>query len=901
MKISTKIALAAGVPVVNAVALVIAAHLGLTMLDGGADLALEAGQVGLASQLAFLSEADFRAGGKPEAAAEAMTQLDLAVAAAGLAVAGAGGDQAALGEEARRVLDAHRAVFAEYRRIEGERITLASRAEQAVAGLAQAIALGSRRQTALRTELQGKMVEAEQRMGRALGVAQSAEALTRAMLNARLAELSFVQSKNSLDSNAAKAHTTLMGRHGALLAAKGDAAAGELVPLIAEFEQALQALITAVGASADSAAMTGQVENAFKKLSVRAFAVAGAANADYKEAVANSAEVRTILFEATGAEDVMGDILKRLGEMRLVMAEFVQSRGERGDPALVSAALETMTGLLGRAEAMPERVRSADLISGIRKALAEVTSVFPEIISITKRQTEITATTRRESTEILAKTGALRAAADAGRAEVRTTTTLILVYGALVGLLVSVLVAFVSATSIVKGLRRIIAAMVRLARGEQGVEVGATQENTEIGEMARALVVFQQQGVALAQATAESARQYEAAEARQRAALQDMAETVESETKIAVDRVAAQTGSMAASAIKMAYSAESVSNNSAEVASAAQLSLTNAQTVAAATEELSAAIGEIRRQVAQTSKITKTAVDRSVDTQGTIRSLSEAVGRIQSAARLIDAIATQTNLLALNATIEAARAGEAGRGFAVVANEVKALANQTAQSTAEIARVIADVRAITGNAVTAVTKIVEDIGEIDGISEAVAIAVEQQDAATREIARNVGETAESAAEVTRRIAEVSADATKSGEQAMQVQTTASEVADSVDLLREVLVRAVRLSTPDVNRREKPRFLINRPGVVLVGGERASTLVVNLSESGAVIADSPALGVGTEGSLRIDGTGQAVPFQVVACQGSRLHLKFTIDPARDVQFLRDFESLTARLQPLAEAV
>ncbi|MDH5555769.1 MAG: methyl-accepting chemotaxis protein [Alphaproteobacteria bacterium] len=333
---------------------------------------------------------------------------------------------------------------------------------------------------------------------------------------------------------------------------------------------------------------------------------------------------------------------------------------------------------------------------------------------------------------------------------------------------------------------RMTRGMTQLAGGDIEIDIPWASRRDEIGEMGRSLEIFRENAIEKAELQAEQEEKEIAARDEKRRAMMELAGRFEGQVKGIVEAVTDEAGQMQAVATRMSGMAEESTKQSAAVAAASREASANVATVATAAEQLTASIAEIGRQAEQSADIAGRAVDQATRTDGTVRDLSEAAGRIGDVVNLINEIAGQTNLLALNATIEAARAGEAGKGFAVVAQEVKNLANQTARATEDISSQIEAIQARTLGAVEDIRGIRDIIGEINDISMTIATAVEQQGASTREIARNVQQAARGTGEVDANIERVNKAAGETGAAAGQVMSaTESLTRRAQGLSREV--------------------------------------------------------------------------------------------------------------------
>ncbi len=231
------------------------------------------------------------------------------------------------------------------------------------------------------------------------------------------------------------------------------------------------------------------------------------------------------------------------------------------------------------------------------------------------------------------------------------------------------------------------------------------------------------------------------------------------------------------------------------VSKAAQAVSQNLQTVATGAEEMGASIKEIAKNATEAAKVATSAVKVAETATTTVSKLGDSSTEIGQVIKVITSIAQQTNLLALNATIEAARAGEAGKGFAVVANEVKELAKETARATEDISRKIEAIQTDTKAAVEAIASISGVINQINEISGTIATAVEEQNATTNEMARNVSEAAQGSGEITSNIAGVAEAAQSTTRGASDTQKASKQLVETSAQLRR-LVEQFRLSVGD---------------------------------------------------------------------------------------------------------
>ena len=230
--------------------------------------------------------------------------------------------------------------------------------------------------------------------------------------------------------------------------------------------------------------------------------------------------------------------------------------------------------------------------------------------------------------------------------------------------------------SITAPLSRLHHTLIQMASHDFDVKVKDTTPRDELGEMAKAVELLH------------------------RALRSEAAVTQALSTR--ATRLAEAAGRLTDTGATMISDAAAGTREASAVAQSSAAASSNVATVAAATEEMTAAIPEISGNSNRAADSARSTTSTAQEAAAAVKRLPAANDEIANVVGVIATIAAQTKLLALNATIEAASTGEAGRGFAVVAGEVKGLARQTATATKHIGKRIAEVRTCVEEVVAAI-------------------------------------------------------------------------------------------------------------------------------------------------------------------------------------------------------
>jgi methyl-accepting chemotaxis protein len=338
-------------------------------------------------------------------------------------------------------------------------------------------------------------------------------------------------------------------------------------------------------------------------------------------------------------------------------------------------------------------------------------------------------------------------------AELARRSTLILVVALAVGLLLALGLALRIRTLMIRPLAEVSAMLRRMAAGDLTGEI-LVRSDDEVGRMATA--------------AGEAA-------AAMRAAVVSISE--------ATQVFAVATVAMSSSSRTIADSAELTSEQARLASEVAEAVSRSVHSIATGSDQMTASIGEIAANASEAARVGDDAVARACEADVHVHALGEASEHIDQVVKVISAIAEQTNLLALNATIESARAGEAGRGFAVVAGEVKELAQETARATDDIGTRVQAIQTGTATATAAIGQISEVVGRVNAHQTAIAGAVEEQNATTREIARSVQEAASAADRITGSMAAVSDAAGATNTAVVDAEHALADLAHLAEQLR----------------------------------------------------------------------------------------------------------------------
>ena len=454
---------------------------------------------------------------------------------------------------------------------------------------------------------------------------------------------------------------------------------------------------------------------------------------------------------------------------------------------------------------------------------------------------------------------------DNAYASIDELATNILITGAATLLLV-MLAGYFGSLAFSKPLTAMSTTMKLIADGDLQRPIGFHERSDEIGDMAQVLRFFRDNMAKQHQDAENRAAEEKQKSKNLRNEVLSLANGLEKEVEAVVSEIVASTVDLRQTAETMKNAMASMTARTENIATISEDATAHVAAVSTSSNEMSEAIGRIEEKVKESTEYTGLAVQRVEEAEELIGSLDAASNEIGQVIELITDIAAQTNLLALNATIEAARAGEAGKGFAVVAGEVKGLANQTAKATQEVASHIADIQSVSEKTVTAIKHIATTIDQVKDMAAEIAAAIEQQSAATLNIAQGAIDADNDAKQVFDSARDAKEEVGSTAILSDKVLDAAQTVSKDIEHLQNRLTHALRGSAAG-NRRSAPRVPMNHMETHYTikdgrGGKPQAGYIEDISETGIQLSEvNDAISVGSTIDVNIPMLGSAVETEV----------------------------------------
>jgi methyl-accepting chemotaxis protein len=486
-----------------------------------------------------------------------------------------------------------------------------------------------------------------------------------------------------------------------------------------------------------------------------------------------------------------------------IIESYLEATLALHDPSTVQARRERLTQLHKEYDERREFWAKSDLDGAMKSRLATASDAEAQKFWKIVEQDLLPALDKKDSAAAEAAYGKIAAPYAAHRAVIddvvkqataentaleATAAAQVSSMGYLVWLVSAVVVVIIAlgifgiALGVIRPVVRMTGVMGRLSQGELDVEIPSATRGDEIGQMAKTVQIFKDNAIEKDRLERDRGDGERDALARRQEEMDQLIGFFGRSMSGSFKSLSAASADMARTSSSLETAAQTTGTQATQVLGEVGQTSMNIQTVAAASEQLSASIGEIGRQASESARGSTVAMQQTSEVVTKVEELRHAADQIGSVVKLINSIAGQTNLLALNATIEAARAGEAGRGFAVVAGEVKALAEQTAKATSDIASQVASIQAATNGAADAIQGITLTIRSVNETAVAIATAVEQQGAATVEIARSIESVTANAANMTHSMEQVQGAVDETGGNAASVKRSSATLASETATL-----------------------------------------------------------------------------------------------------------------------